>query len=56
MFYDSVMTGVLFYAIVCWSGAIKDKEAGQLAKVSVFGVQLDWLVEVAERRLLETLS
>ncbi len=57
MFYDSVVAGALFYTIVCWGGALKNKEASQLTKVikkagSVISTRLDSLVEVAERRTL----
>ncbi|KAG5265004.1 hypothetical protein AALO_G00260390 [Alosa alosa] len=33
MFYQSVFASVLFYAVVCWGGSTKKKDAGQLDRL-----------------------
>lgn len=54
MFYQSVVACALFYAVVCWGGSIKHKNAKQLDKLVeragfVFGTRLDTLGAVVER-------
>ncbi|XP_065809417.1 uncharacterized protein [Labrus bergylta] len=62
MFYQSVVASVLFYAVVCWGGSSKKRDAAQLDRLvrkagSVVDAELDSLVTVAERRTLNrTLS
>ena len=55
MFYQSVVASVLFYAVVCWGGSIKKRDAGRLDKLvrkagAVVGSELDCLTTVVERR------
>ncbi|KAK3562926.1 hypothetical protein QTP86_011451 [Hemibagrus guttatus] len=57
MFYQSVITSVFFYAVVCWGGSLKSRDATRLDKVakragSVVSVEQDSLKEVVERRTL----
>lgn len=51
MFYPSVVAGVLFYAAVCWSGSIRNKDARRLVRNvgSVIGARLNTLGEVVEK-------
>src|SRR4029434_8226632 len=51
---------VLFYAVVCWGGSIKKRDAGRLDRLvrragAVVGIELDCLTTVAERRTLSRL-
>ena len=60
MFYQSVVTSVLFYTVVCWSGSLSKKDTSRLDKLirragSVVGMKLDSLVTVAESRTLDKL-
>ena len=60
MFYQSVVASVLFYAVVCWGGSIKKRDAGRLDRLvkkarAVVGTELDCLTTVAERRTLSRL-
>ena len=60
MFYQSVVASVLFYAVVCWGGSIKKRDAGRLDRLvrkagAVAGTELDSLITVAERRTLSRL-
>lgn len=60
MFYQSVVASVLFYAVVCWGGSSKKRDAARLDRLvrragSVVGTELDSLVTVAERRTLDKL-
>lgn len=60
MFYQSVVASVLFYAVVCWGGSSKRRDAGRLDRLvrragSVVGSELDSLVTVAERWTLDKL-
>ena len=55
MFYQSVVASVRFYAVVCWGGSSRRRDAGRLDRLvrragSVVGTELDSLVTVAERR------
>lgn len=57
MFYQTVIASILFYAVVCWGGSIKRRDATQLDKLvrkagSVVGAELDTLTSVAEKRFL----
>src|SRR4029434_5053734 len=59
MFYQSVVASVLFYAVACWGGSIKKRDAGRLDRLvrkagAVVGTELDCLT-VAERRTLSRL-
>ncbi|KAI4896389.1 hypothetical protein NFI96_003559 [Prochilodus magdalenae] len=60
MFYQTVVSSCLFYAVVCWGGSIKKRDEMRLDKLvrragSVVGVELDSVVKVAERRTLHKL-
>ena len=60
MFYQSVVASVLFYAVVCWGGSIKKRDAGRLDMLvrragAVVGTELDCLTTVAERKTLSRL-
>ena len=60
MFYQSVVASVLFYAVVCWGGSIKKRDAGRLDRLvrkagAVAGMELDTLATMAERRTLSRL-
>ncbi|KAI4905431.1 hypothetical protein NFI96_002240 [Prochilodus magdalenae] len=60
MFYQTVVSSCLFYAVVCWGGSIKKRDEMRLDKLvrragSVVGVELDSVVKVAERRSLHKL-
>ncbi|KAI4893140.1 hypothetical protein NFI96_000155 [Prochilodus magdalenae] len=60
MFYQTVVSSCLFYAVVCWGGSIKKRDQMRLDKLvrragSVVGVELDSVVKVAERRTLHKL-
>ncbi|TWW53956.1 hypothetical protein D4764_0170350 [Takifugu flavidus] len=57
MFYQSVMTSTIFYAVVCWGAGIKAKDANRLNKLikkagSVVGCRLDNLDEVVRDRMV----
>ncbi|KAI4881097.1 hypothetical protein NFI96_007135 [Prochilodus magdalenae] len=60
MFYQTVVSSCLFYAVVCWGGSIKKRDEMRLDKLvrragSVVGVELDSVVKAAERRTLHKL-
>ena len=60
IFYQSVVASALMYAVVCWGGSLKKKDAARLDKLvrkagSVVGTELDSLTSVAERRALNKL-
>jgi len=60
MFYHSVVSSVIFYAVVCWGSRLKAADANRLNKLvrkagSVPGVELESFVEVSERRMLRKL-
>ncbi|KAI4898268.1 hypothetical protein NFI96_030779, partial [Prochilodus magdalenae] len=61
MFYQTVVSSCLFYAVVCWGGSIKKRDKMRLDKLvrragSVVGVELlDSVVKVEERRTLHKL-
>ncbi|KAI4894909.1 hypothetical protein NFI96_007437 [Prochilodus magdalenae] len=60
MFYQTVVSSCLFYAVVCWGGNIKKRDEMRLDKLvrragSVVGVELDSVVKVAEMRTLHKL-
>src|SRR4029434_4607956 len=60
MFYQSVVASALIYAVVCWGGSIKKRDAGRLDRLvrragAVVGTELDCLTTVAERRTLSRL-
>src|SRR4029434_1274692 len=55
-----VVASVLFYAVVCWGGSIKKRDAGRLSRLvrkagAVVCTALDCLTTVAERRTLSRL-
>ena len=54
MFYQSVVASVLFYAVVCWGGSTKKRDAGRLDRLvrkagSVVGAELESIASVAEK-------
>ena len=56
MFYQSVVSSILLYAVVCWGGGIKAWELNKLNKItkkasSVVGLRIEGLQSVAERRI-----
>lgn len=58
MFYlQSVVASVLFYAVVCWGGSSKKRDAARLDRLrkvgSVVRAELDSLVMVTERKTLK---
>ncbi|KAI4881889.1 hypothetical protein NFI96_006948 [Prochilodus magdalenae] len=60
MFYQSVVSSVLFYAVVCWGGSISRRDAGRRDRLvrkagSVLGLELESLTPLAERRALNKL-
>ncbi|KAI4899778.1 hypothetical protein NFI96_000444 [Prochilodus magdalenae] len=60
MFYQTVVSSCLFYAVVCWEGSIKKRDEMRLDKLvrqagSAVGVELDSVVKVAEGRTLHKL-
>ena len=60
MFYQSVVASVLFYAVVCWGGSTKKRDAGRLDRLvrkagSVVGAELESIASVAEKRTLSKL-
>ncbi|XP_051788716.1 uncharacterized protein LOC127529381 [Erpetoichthys calabaricus] len=60
MSYQTVVASALFYAVVCWGGSIKKRDASRLDKLvrkagSIAGTKLDSLTSVAERRALSRL-
>jgi len=56
MFYQSVVASILFYAVVCWGGNSKKRDASRLDRlVRRAGSELDSLAIVAEKRTLDKL-
>ncbi|KAI4880336.1 hypothetical protein NFI96_004093 [Prochilodus magdalenae] len=60
MFYQTVVSSCLFYAVMCWGGSISKRDEMRRDKLvkragSVVGVELDSVVKVAERRTLHKL-
>jgi len=60
MFYQSVVASILFYAVVCWGGNSKKRDASRLDRLvrragSVVGSELDSLAIVAEKMTLDKL-
>ena len=60
MFYQSVVASVLFYAVVCWGGSTKKRDAGRLDRLvrkagSVVGAELESITSVAEKIILSKL-
>ncbi|KAL6109546.1 uncharacterized protein ACO6RY_12648 [Pungitius sinensis] len=60
MFYQSDVASVLFYAVVCWGGSTKKKDAGRLDRLvkkagSVVGAELECITSVADKRTLTKL-
>lgn len=56
-FYDTVVALAVFYAIVCCGGSNTDRDRKRLNKMekragSVLGSSLDFIEEVADRRML----
>ena len=59
-FYQSAVASVIFYAVVCWGGSIKKKDAGRLDRLvkkagSVAGLELEGITAIAEKRTLNGL-
>ncbi|KAG5267587.1 hypothetical protein AALO_G00223400 [Alosa alosa] len=60
MFYQSVVASVLFYAVVCWGGSTKKKDAGRLDRLvrkagSVVGAELECITSISDKRALNKL-
>ena len=60
LFYQFVVASVLFYAVVCWGGSTKKRDAGRLEKLikkagSVVGTELECVTSVADKRTLSKL-
>ncbi|KAL3047767.1 hypothetical protein OYC64_021860 [Pagothenia borchgrevinki] len=60
MFYDLVVSSVIFFAVVCWGSGVKTADANRLNKLirragSVLGVDQESLAVVSERRMLRKL-
>ncbi|KAI3371908.1 hypothetical protein L3Q82_006781 [Scortum barcoo] len=58
IFYHSVVSSIIFYAVVCWGSRLKTADTNRVNKLirragSVLGVELESVVEVSERRMLE---
>ncbi|KAI4903258.1 hypothetical protein NFI96_009778 [Prochilodus magdalenae] len=61
IFYQSVVTGAVFFAAVCWEGSIKGPNAKKLNKLtrkagSVLGCPLDGFEQMVKRRSLNKLT
>ena len=62
MFYQSVVSSVLFYAVVCWGDNARQRDTVKLDRLirragKVTGAELDSVASMAERRtLVKTLS
>ena len=57
MFYQSVVSSVLFYSVVCWGGNARQRDIARLDRLikragKVTGTKLDSVAEMAERRTL----
>ncbi|KAG5279123.1 hypothetical protein AALO_G00106350 [Alosa alosa] len=60
MFYQSVVASVLFYAVVCWGGSTKKKDAGRIDRLvrkagSVVGAELECITSLSDKRTLNKL-
>jgi len=59
-FYDTAVASVIFYAVVCWSGGIMERDKKKLKMIrrasSIVGCPLDSVEQVGERRMLAKLS
>ncbi|XP_066512309.1 NLR family CARD domain-containing protein 3-like [Hoplias malabaricus] len=60
MFYQTVVASVLFYAVVCWGGSIKKRDAGRLDRLvkkagSVVGAELECITSISNKRTLNKL-
>lgn len=60
MFFQSVVTSTLFYAVVCWGGSTTKKDSTRLDKLirrtgSVVSMKLNSLATVAEIKTLNEL-
>lgn len=60
IFYQTVVTSILFYAVVCWQGNTNMRDATHLDKLVrkagfVVGAQLDTLASVEGKRTLNRL-
>ena len=60
-FYDTTVASVIFYAVVCWSGGITERDKKRLEKMirrasSIVDCPLDSVEPVGERRMLAKLS
>ena len=56
MFYQSVVASTILFAVVCWGSRLRAADTNKISRIirkagSVLGVQLDFLVEVSERRM-----
>lgn len=61
MFYESVVSSAILFALVCWGSRLKVADSNRLNKLirkagDVIGVKLDSLESVMERRMLEKLQ
>lgn len=57
MFYQSVVASVLFYAVACWGGSTKKRDAGRLDRLvrkagSVVGAELECITSVSDKRTM----
>ncbi|KAG5274935.1 hypothetical protein AALO_G00141800 [Alosa alosa] len=60
MFYQSVVASVLFYAVVCWGGSTKKKDAGRIDRLvrkagSVVGAELECITSLSDKGTLNKL-
>ena len=60
MFYQSVVASVLFYAVACWGGSTRKRDAGRLDRLvrkagSVVGADLECITSVSDKRTLNKL-
>ena len=60
MFYQSVVASALFYAVVCWRGSTKKRDAGRLDRLvrkdgSDVGTELECITLTSDKRTLSKL-
>ncbi|KAK0143583.1 putative RNA-directed DNA polymerase from transposon X-element [Merluccius polli] len=60
IFYQSVVTSVLSYAVVCWGGSTKKRDSGRLDRLvrkagSVIAMELECITSITEKRTLNRL-
>ncbi|KAK0148991.1 RNA-directed DNA polymerase from mobile element jockey [Merluccius polli] len=60
MVYQSVVASVLFYAVACWGGSTRKRDAGRLDRLvrkagSVVGAELECITSVSDKRTLNKL-